>query len=437
MIREPSSSENRSDCIQHQRSNTQGVLVDNFWRVLTFDRNKELTNYTKDQITAFRLEAHHLSDRLPPGSLVQATGACGIQNTPPGSADLALHARVADLKPGDLEQALISKKSLLQAWSLRASPYIFPTSDATVFLTGILPQTEEGIRSFIRGVIPALDQIGIRAEEVIKLAATALVEEFVDGFWTKDELGIALAGRAAEKLSKEQLQSWQGPSPYADDQTLGESVIRFVLPVLSLKGLLCHAERRGGKAYLKLTEDWLGEELPCRDKQKESAELLRRYMRCFGPSKVEHFSEWAGISPKQAGRIWKDVHDKYVEAGFEGRTGWLHHEDVPRLDMAKGSTGVRFLPPHDPYLQLRDRETIVSDKRFQRQIWKLQGNPGVLLVDGNVVGVWHPKKKGSLFEIKVELFEEISSRNYSLIDAEAQSIAPFRGCSKADVKVES
>ena len=68
---------------------------------------------TRDQVLAFRLAQHHLSQRLSRGSQVEVAGACGIQNTPPGAAALALHARVTGLTPTDVERALAVDKTLL------------------------------------------------------------------------------------------------------------------------------------------------------------------------------------------------------------------------------------------------------------------------------------------------------------------------------------
>src|SRR5262249_18312374 len=49
---------------------------------------------------------------------------------------------------------------------------------------------------------------------------------------------------------------------------------------------------------------------------------------------------------------------------------------------------VRLLPPYDPYLQGRDRETLVPDRALHKQIWQILGNPGTVLVDGEIAGVW-------------------------------------------------
>ena len=110
-----------------------------------------------EQVCFFRMEGHNLSRKLPPGSLLEAAGACGIQNTPPGSAALALHARVARVTPGEIDHALAEDKSLLETWSLRAAPTVFPTRDRAVFTQGVLPDDEAALRAFIRGAIPALD----------------------------------------------------------------------------------------------------------------------------------------------------------------------------------------------------------------------------------------------------------------------------------------
>jgi hypothetical protein len=76
----------------------------------------------RDQILAFRLASHHLTARLPAGSLAAAAAACGIQDTPLNTAPLAFHARVAELGPAEVGHALTADRSLLGVWSVRAHP---------------------------------------------------------------------------------------------------------------------------------------------------------------------------------------------------------------------------------------------------------------------------------------------------------------------------
>ncbi|MEO3929746.1 hypothetical protein ABGB07_38725 [Micromonosporaceae bacterium B7E4] len=52
---------------------------------------------SRDDVIAFRLHAQRLTERLGEQRLLDAAGLCGVQNSPPGSALLALHARVRSL----------------------------------------------------------------------------------------------------------------------------------------------------------------------------------------------------------------------------------------------------------------------------------------------------------------------------------------------------
>ncbi len=92
---------------------------------------------------------------------------------------------------------------------------------------------------------------------------------------------------------------------------------------------------------------------------------------------------------------------------------------------------MRFLPPHDPCLLLRDRSTLIPDKKLHRLIWRAAGNPGMVLSDGRPVALWRPQKKGNRLGLTVEVFEA-SARHE--IEAEAATVAPFKGCTNVDVK---
>jgi hypothetical protein len=385
-----------------------------------------------DRILAFRLNNHHLARRLPAGSLLQAAGPGGIQNTPPGTATLALNARITGLSTNEMEQALTVQKTLMQAWSLRGAPYIFPARDAPVFTLSLSPATEEEIRAFIPGVTPALEKIGVSAREVIDLAGQALLELLDGRTLTKDELGVALARWCLPHLSATQRSAWGFPSWYARGQTLGESVARFALPVLSLQGLCCHAARREGKAYLVRTDQWIGPPPGEVDLDLARAELVSRYLRCYGPSTLLHFAEWAGISPTQASQSWKQVEPELVEINGS-KPGWLLQRDYESWLDPPISAGIRFLPPHDPFLTLRDRESLIPDKSVQREIWKHAGNPGVLLVDGRVSGIWRKRQAGNRLYLTITQFTSLSQPVHSQIEGESAALASLHDCNAVQI----
>jgi hypothetical protein len=64
-----------------------------------------VTGVEREQVRAFRLAGQHLTGPLPAGSLLEIAAGCGVQNTPPGTAALALRARLAALAPEEFDAA--------------------------------------------------------------------------------------------------------------------------------------------------------------------------------------------------------------------------------------------------------------------------------------------------------------------------------------------
>ena len=106
---------------------------------------------TGEQVRALRLRRHHLDRPLPSGGLVEAAAGCGVQNSPPGAWETALWNRVEGVTLPQLEQALYGEKTLLQAWSIRGVPLVFPTKNAGVFLTPLCAQPGEEPWIYTRG----------------------------------------------------------------------------------------------------------------------------------------------------------------------------------------------------------------------------------------------------------------------------------------------
>ncbi len=396
-------------------------------------RSSKAVSADREQAIAFRLDSHHLAARLPPGSLAAAAGACGIQDSPPGSAALALHARVSGLTPNAIIREL-TDKALLMAMSFRGAPLIFPTSDADVFTAGVLPDDEESLRFFIQGAGAGLDKVGMSATELVDLTAAAMATALDGRALTKDELGVEIGNRVAGQLDAGRRTGWQSASLYAPGQFLGESLARFAMYAVSLQGLFCYVPRQENKARFVRMDQWLGAMLPAADQSKARAELVRRYLHCYGPSTPEHFAQWAGISPAQASRAWALVEDKLVGVDFEGKSAWLLRDDVTRFMSSRTPAGVRFLPPHEPLLQMRDRDTIVPDKSWHRKLWRTVGNPGIVLVDGMATAAWRSRKSGRRMSIAIEPFDLFPHEKRQEIEAEAAMLAPYSGCTSVMVE---
>jgi hypothetical protein len=373
----------------------------------------------RDQVLAFRLHGHHLVDRRPLDDLVEVAAACGIRNTPPGSAALALHARVDRLTPAAVDRALAEERPLVEVLGMRSSPYVVPTRDAAVFTLGALPADEESLRGSMLNLAPQLDQAGISALEALNQAVEVAHSELDGRMLARGELSGAMTRRLPDAL---------GPwCAGCRARHVHETLFRLV----GVRGVFVIS--RAGKDILYVrTDQWLGATLEG-DRNQARAELLRRYLRCYGPSTANDFAAWVGIAAGEARRSWDQMADQLVEVDLEGRHAWLHADNIGSFQSPPDPTSVRLLPPYDAYLDQRDRATLLQDKSLHRRVWRILGNPGVVLEEGQVVGLWRAKKKGPRLALSIETFAGLSGQTRAEIETEAQLLAPFRGCTSADV----
>lgn len=373
----------------------------------------------RDRVLAFRLDGHNLVKRQPRSKLAEVAAVCGIRNTPPGSASLALSARVAKLTPAAIEDALSEDKSLVEVLGMRSSPCIVPTPDAAVFTLGSLPADDDSLRKSLRSHLPTLDKAKISATEALEQATAAALSELKDGMLTRSALSEGMTRRLPNGLTVE--------CRPCKSRHVQEMLFRLV----GVAGVFIIARIGKNNLYVR-PDQWLGKQ-PKADPATARAELLRRYLRCFGPSTVNHFADWVGITTADARRSWDEIADTLVEVNQDGRKAWLHADDLARFEKPPKVSGARLLPPYDAYLDQRDRATLVPEKALQRRVWTILGNPGVVLVDGEVVGLWRPQKKGKRLLVNVEAFVTLSRRARSEIEEDASLLAPHRGCTSVEV----
>jgi len=386
----------------------------------------------RERVVAFRLASHQLDARGGEQSLVAAAGRCGIQNSPPGSALLAFHARVEGVS-ADMVADAVEGRELLLTWSMRGAPYYVPTAEAHVFTTGVLPMTEDARRHFLLGAQPAVDRLGLTLTEAVDLVATATREVLSGQQLAIDELGAEVAARITPELTDRQRAVWNEEGPYAEGQPIGEAVVHFCVRLLALQRTVCFAPRTGNKAPFVLTEEWLGRPVEETDPVACRRELLRRYLRCYGPSTRSDFATWLGVRAGDVDPWWSQLEDELVEVDFGGRA-WALAADLDALRTARMPTGVRLLPPRDPYTQLRDRDAVVG-RAHHRDVWRTVGDPGTMLADGEIVGTWRARKSGRRLRVDLKAFEALSRRHQDSLVAEAESIAPLRDASSVSVDV--
>ena len=378
---------------------------------------------TRDQVLAFRLAGHNLLGRRPLRELTDVAGACGVRNTPPGSSLLALHARVADLTPVAVDEALTDSRTLVEALGMRISPHLVPTPDLALFTLGALPAEEASLRGVLSNFTAQLDRAGLPATAALAQAADAASAELEDGPLSRSALSAGITRRMPEGLSQF--------CRACDSTHIFESLFRLV----GVRGVWVIT--RSGKQTVYVRTDQTIGAVPSGDPSDLRAELLRRYLRCFGPSTARDFGDWVGIGTAEAQQTWDRIADRLAEVDVDGRRAWIWADDLAAFESPPEPAGVRFLPPYDAYLDQRDRQTIVPDKARHRQVWAIIGNPGGLLLDGELVGTWRPQKRGKRLNLTISAFSPLSPGARAEIEAEAALLGPIRGCTSVEVAFDA
>ena len=367
----------------------------------------------RDQVQAFRLTRHHLDQRLGPRAMRQAVASCGIQETSTRTASLALHARVADVTVGKVDRALKQDKSLLMIWAMRGAPSIVPTSEVPIFTTGALPAQDSSWQTFFGGWASALS--GRDLPTLVQKAADAAGQVLDGTHLSVEDLRQEVAKRMPEIRGL--------PRPAGAHADLPEPLFRAI----GLHGVACIAEaRRITDALLARTDHWLGEQPQHQDGEDARAELLRRYLRCYGPSTPQAFAEWTTRHVSEARATFTAIEPELTEVKIESSTASLLAADVDALTTPGEPEGVRLLPTQDPFLQQRDRERLLPDPQHRRRLWRPVGAPGLVLVDGQPVGTWSSRRNGKELTVTVDPFRRISNLVRQAIADEVAGIAPLR-----------
>lgn len=285
---------------------------------------------SSQQIRYFRLCSHHLDRTYRKEDCLAVAGACGLQNSPPGAWETALYTRIPELSPAQMNGLLYRDRTLLQAWSFRGAPYVFPQSESGIFLSALIPKEGEPW-IYTRGITLALDYLQMEFQELLSILLHVI--PILDGqtITAKSTLDETLARWMLPYIPPEKQKRWQDPSMYGspDKQTVGGAVVSFLLRPCAFLGLVVFGERRGTSPTFTSLRAWTGQ--TSKADPDSAKQLVRKYLHCYGPSAVDGLAAWLGCSGQQARRIWNTVKDEIEPAKVLGKRVFFLSEDREQL----------------------------------------------------------------------------------------------------------
>jgi hypothetical protein len=162
-------------------------------------------------------------------------------------------------------------------------------------------------------------------------------------------------------------------------------------------------------------------------------DLIRAYLRLLGPATPKHVAGYLDAPLKDVKARWPD---DVTEVTVGGEVRWLLAADEKALESASAKA-TRLLGPFDLFLQARDRATLVADPARAKELWPVLGRPGAVLVNGDLVGTWRPRKSGNTFTVAIQPWQKLSGTTRKAITEEAERLAAYRAISLTGVDFAS
>lgn len=363
-----------------------------------------MRSVSEEAATSLRLRRHHLDRRTPLHGLAAAAGdAGGIQTQLASAARLGLWCRVEGLTPGVVDRALWEEKSLVKTWAMRGALHLLPSRDLPLFLGGL---RREGLLREKQW----MSRYGLREEDFPRMSR-AVAEALTSGPLTRKELANAVTGLVGE---------WGRPWI--------EHAYGGVVTLACLEGHVCFGPDRGREVTFVRTDEWLPslEEIP---EGEAETELLRRYLRGFGPATPQDFAAWSGMRVGAVQHIWKRLGEELAQVSLRGREASLLVEDAEGLTRApKGPPSVRLLPHFDAFLLgHKDKRHLVPSAHHTRVYRKAGWISPTVLVEGRVVGTWEAKRRTHEVDLTVAPFDALTSDVEEALAREAVALGNFHG----------
>jgi uncharacterized protein YcaQ len=357
-----------------------------------------------EKIASFRLRRHHLLDPAPDNQDVVTIcrDMCGVQAQVMSAACLQLWTRNHAITRAQIENALWKTRTLVKTSLMRQTLHFIPTDEFPLYIAALrTTRFAQAMR--------VMQRCGITRDESAALIPL-IMETLSAGPLTRPAIAAAIRPKASKRVRFWMENSW--------------SLVR--LPVA--EGLVCYGRGEGNAIVFIRTDHWLPTlNLKLMSATEAQCTLLRKYLRAYGPATLTDFSHWAGIPMQEVRPLRALLESELAEIPGDKKNHLLLRQDVEVLNRsAGGNTSIRLLPNFDSYLLAhRDKDHLLSAHHYKR-VYRNQGwiSP-VVLIDGEVAGVWSHKLKGKKLLVNIEPFGKLSKAQRAGIEQESESLARF------------
>jgi hypothetical protein len=361
---------------------------------------------------------HRLAAGTQAASVADAAAATVVLHaTDPASVYLQARARMAESTPAGIEHSLYEERSVLRMLAMRRTLFLVPVPDVPMVHAAASRAIGESERkrtiAMFAGAGVADDAGALLAD--LEAAGLAALQE--RGAATTAEL-TAMDPRLGQRITFAQGKRYEGSM----------SVSTRVFFHLALDGRIGRGRPRGtwiGSQYRwSPMERWLPDGLPALPVDDARAELVRRWLRAFGPGTREDIRWWTGWTVAAVRQALATI--AAVEVDLDGgQTGYVLPDDLDPVDQVEPpGPWVALLPALDATtMGWTGRDWYLGPHR--PALFDRNGNAGpTIWLGGRVVGGWAQRRTG---EVVPRLLEDVGAETRQQVDAEAACLQDWIG----------
>ncbi|KXP14084.1 hypothetical protein AXK60_21580 [Tsukamurella pseudospumae] len=323
----------------------------------------------------------------PVSTVAEAVRAVvALHATEPATPYLSLRARLEGFAIGDLERELYAERSLVKQLAMRRTMFVFPREALPAALGGPSARVAAQEHAKVRKDVEAG---GIAADGAAWLAeARAAVLAALRG----RELSAQELRETVPELTG-QITRFEGKK-YGGDQHLAPRVLTWLGATGDLARARNASHWRVNRNLWARADDWLGAAVEPADSAAGHAELVRQYLRAFGPVTETDVVWWFGSTKSVIRRAIADIGAVPVELE-RGATGWVLPEDEDPVEPVEPWGAL--LPALDPTSMGWKERDFYLDPGFAQAIYDRAGNAGTTAWwDGRIIGAYIQDDEGTV-----------------------------------------
>ena len=200
-----------------------------------------------------------------------------------------------------------------------------------------------------------------------------------------------------------------------------ENRLSHIMMRAELDGLVCSGPLKNNKLTYALLEKRVPDK-KFLTKEESLAELAKRYFTSHGPATVQDFVWWSGLTLTDARKGLEMNKSNLISVIVESETYWFSDS---YSNNTKNQT-VHLLPAFDELLiSYRDRSTTIDNSINKKAIFNNGIFRPIVVVKGQVSGIWRRLNQKNKVTIEVSLFQSQSKLTLEYIENEVNGFGHF------------